>query len=253
VDKNNRICCRFYNRDKKFPSVLYFHGGSEISIVSNTLATHLMENGINFFMTDYRGYGLSDGTPTMKNLFQDCHRLFDFFKQTLIKEGYNPAIFVMGRSLGSMAAVEVAFHHQKELRGLIVESGTAQNFKAVWQAAADPAALDELVKAKFYNKDKIKEINIPTLIIHGEADNLIPVQIGRALYELSGAEDKQMMIIPEASHNDLIEKGYEDYFEGLQVFVKTHSRKPGAKKAIITKSKAPSAKNANKANKTSLS
>jgi alpha-beta hydrolase superfamily lysophospholipase len=249
VDPNNRMCCHFYDQDKNFPSILYFHGSNEISIESSTLATHLTENGVNFFMTDYRGYGLSDGAPTMTNLLQDCHRLFEFFHQLLIKEGYNPSLFVMGRSLGSLPAIEVAYHHQKDLRGLIVESGSAQNFKSVWQGEADQTLLDKLSEAGFYNKDKIKEITIPTLITHGELDNLIPVQIGKALFELSGAAEKQLMIIPKASHNDLIEKGYEDYFAGLQEFVKKYSRKPGAKKTTVTKSAATRTKTRKRSSK----
>jgi len=183
----------------------------ETTLDQSEIGSRFTKAGINLFVAGYRGYGINDGFPTMNSLFQDCHAIYAHFKKILKAENYSGAIFVMGRSLGSMPAIELAYHYQGEIKGLILESGTAQNFKAVWEGA-DAKQIKKLGDAKFYNKDKIKEITVPTLIIHGEADTQIPVQIAQAMYNLSAAQDKQIVVIPGAGHEDLRTIGGEDFY-----------------------------------------
>lgn len=173
----------------------------------------------------------------MTNLFQDCHKIYAYFKDILKKEKYNSAIFVMGRSLGSMPAMELAYSYQNEFKGLIIESGTAQNFKALW-ANEDAAKIKKLDETKFYNKDKIKEITIPTLFLHGEIDNMIPVQIANAMYNISAAKKKDLVIIPGGTHTNLKDIGYDRYYTAIEDFVKKNVKSPRAKKpAAKTKKK----------------
>jgi len=252
VTDSIRICCKFWVDDKKSPSILYFHGNDEDALKQSHLATWCMQNGINLFVADYRGYGISDGAPTMTSLFQDCHVIFEYFKKTLKKEKYNPDIFVMGRSLGSMPAIEVAFAHQNDIKGLIVESGTGQNFNSLWKNS-DPASVQNLTGTKFYNKDKIQDITIPTLFIHGDQDKLIPYQIGEMLYQLSGAKTKIIVLIPGAGHNDLIDIGDEDYFTALKQFVKKKTRKPASKTSRTKTTKTQTGKSKSSSTKTKRS
>lgn len=222
VAQNVRICCKYYVESKDCPSILYFHNNSQTALNQSSVASHYLKRNINLFVTDYRGYGVSDGVPTMTNLFRDCHQIYDSFKKVIQENNYNPGVFVMGCSLGSMPAIELAFHYQREFKGLIIESGSAQNFSSLWSGAA-AAEIQKLTGAKFYNKDKIKEITIPTLIIHGELDNMIPVQAGKALYELSGAKNKKLVIIPGAGHNDILDTAKAQYFSAIEEFVKGNS------------------------------
>ena len=75
----------------------------------------------------------------------------------------------------------------------------------------------------FMNKDKIKSITIPTLIIHGDKDEIIPVEEGSELYRNSGSRYKTIEIIPAAGHNDLMISGKNQYFDSIEVFIKNHS------------------------------
>ena len=75
----------------------------------------------------------------------------------------------------------------------------------------------------FPNLGKIRTVVIPTLIIHGECDRIIPPGEGEALFRGSAAGDKRLVIIPEADHNDIMWLGREPYFQALREFVSASS------------------------------
>ena len=222
VEEGIRIGCGFWTRGKKFPTVLYFHGNGETVRDHDWIAKFYIQIGVNLFVADYRGYGLSDGKPTITSLIRDSHTIFRGFKK-LIEEGeYEPKLFLMGRSLGNIPAVELAYHYQEEFKGLIVESGSANTFRRLW-GYLDSSERERLSREKFLNKEKIKSVLIPTCIIHGERDQIIPVQEGLELYENSGAADKDILIISGADHNDLMIRGHGQYFTKIEDFVKRNS------------------------------
>jgi len=222
VEEGIRIGCGFWTRGKKFPTVLYFHGNGETVGDHDWIAQSYIQIGVNLFVADYRGYGLSNGKPTITSLIRDAHVIFNGFKQIIEEGEYESKLFLMGRSLGSIPAVELAYHHQDELKGLIVESGTANNFSRLW-GYLDPTARERLTGEEFLNKEKIKSVLIPTCIIHGERDQIIPVQEGGELYENSGATDKDILLISGADHNDLMIRGHGQYFTKIDEFVKRNS------------------------------
>jgi len=76
-------------------------------------------------VADYRGYGRSGGQPTFSNTAADARVILRYFLDTLELNGYTGPIFVMGRSLGSLSAVELASNYPEEMKGLILESGFA--------------------------------------------------------------------------------------------------------------------------------
>lgn len=179
--------------------------------------------GINLFVAGYRGYGLSNGTPTVTNMIKDSHRVFEGFKKIVEDYGFRESFFVMGRSLGSFSAIELAYNYRDDLQGLIVESGPSNNLK---QHVSSMVPLDHPIwrdDSMFLNKVKLRSISKPTLIIHGEQDSLIPVDEGRELYENSAAKDKRLVIIPNADHGDLFIVGKEQYYQAIREFVKDYS------------------------------
>jgi alpha-beta hydrolase superfamily lysophospholipase len=60
---------------------------------------------------------------------------------------------------------------------------------------------------------------IPTLIIHSQYDHIIPLDEGIQLHKASGAKEKELVIIPNANHNDLMMVGMDQYFEAIEKFV----------------------------------
>ena len=72
--------------------------------------------------------------------------------------------------------------------------------------------------------ERIQKIFLPTLIIHGEQDWLVPLQNARDLYHHLGAEEKELLIIPSATHNDIMLVGLKEYFNALQRFIQKTDR-----------------------------
>ena len=218
VDAGISIGCRFYHAWKEAPAVLYFHGNGEIASDYDYVAPLYQQRGLNLFVADYRGYGLSGGSPTCSAIIRDAHPLFEGFRTILKEAGYTGSLFVMGRSLGSAPAIEVARYHQEHLKGLIVESGFASQQRQLARLGVTHLFSDFEDMVGFGNDLKIRQVRIPTLIIHGEEDEIIPVEEGRALYALSGAEVKKALFVPDAGHNDLFEIAWQQYMQSMVEF-----------------------------------
>ena len=154
-------------------------------------------------------------------MIADSHRILEGLNKVIEEEGYKSCLFLMGRSLGSIPAIELAYHYQNDFRGLIIESGSANNFRGLLDYLG-VAHRERLSGEEFMNKEKIASVVIPTCIIHGEHDQIIPVQEGLELHERSGAGAKDILIIEGAGHNDLMISGQEQYFTRIGEFVKKH-------------------------------
>ena len=224
VEEGINIDCGFWASGKECPTILYFHGNGETAAGHDWIAPFYNQRGINLLVADYRGYGSSGGKPTVANMLSDAHLIFNGFGEKMEKEGFKQSLFVMGRSLGSMPAIEIAAHHQDEIRGLIIESGSANNLRRLWDYAGtshQETVLSE--ESPFLNKVKIRQVHRPTLIIHGEYDRIISVEEGEELYQHSGAPDKRLLIIPGADHNDVMLVNQNLYFDSIEDFIKTGS------------------------------
>ena len=224
VETGVKIVCRFYPAGKENPSILYFHGNGETAGDYDYIAPEYTSRGINFFVADYRGYGLSDGEPSVSAMINDAHPIFAAFKEFLEKEGYKFSLFVMGRSLGSAPAIELASCYQDELRSLIIESGFANSIRLLSYLgilSLDPALE---VESGIGNAMKIRSVVLPTLIIHAEFDTLVPLQEGKELFESAGAKEKKLFVVPNVDHNTIMLVGGARYFDEIAGFVRTHSR-----------------------------
>lgn len=201
------------------PAILYFHGNGEIASDYDTIAPLYTRLGITLVVLDYRGYGTSDGAPTASALISDARTCFAGLGAVLAEKGVNVGkLFVMGRSLGSAAALEVADRAQDALAGLILESGFAYTFPLIERIGFLQIADAYEHRDGFGNLDKISRITLPTLIIHGERDWIIPIGDAEALFDAAGASSKSLVRIPSAGHNDLMLIGRKTYFDAIARF-----------------------------------
>jgi len=221
VEPEISIGCRFYPCRDDARNILYFHGNGETAPDYDDVAPIYGKLGLNLFVADYRGYGMSNGRPSCSAMIKDARTLFHGFRAFLNDHGYRGNLFVMGRSLGSAPALEVAWHFQEQLKGLIVESGFATARNQLRRIGMAHLLKDDPEPIGFGNDLKIREVSLPTLIIHGEWDEIIPVEEGRALYALSGAKNKSACFIPRAGHNDLLPAGLDAYMGSLEAFIRS--------------------------------
>jgi len=218
VDTGVSISCRLYRHSKTSPTILYFHGNGEVVSDYDGIAPFYNEQGINLLVADFRGYGASGGSPTFSSMASDAPVILNAATEILYDSGYASTLFVMGRSLGSIPAIEIAHYYEEKLDGLIIESGLASMANLVQHVGLFAADLG-LADPGFPNLSKIGDITIPTLIMHGQYDSIIPSTEATALYERSAAADKRLLIIPGVGHNDIMFLGAEPYFKAIRSFV----------------------------------
>jgi fermentation-respiration switch protein FrsA (DUF1100 family) len=216
VEAKVSVGARFHLTDESAPNILFFHGNGEIVADYHDLGALYNRMGINFLAVDYRGYGRSGGQPTVTAMMADCHRVFEFTRNWLHDNRYSGPLVIMGRSLGSASAIELAAVHRHRVAGLIVESGFAHAgpLLALLGINLEAVGFDE--SRSFQNVDKIRSIERPTLIIHAEHDHIIPFQEGRTLFEACGSAQKDFLKIPGANHNDILLRGLDAYTKAIK-------------------------------------
>jgi fermentation-respiration switch protein FrsA (DUF1100 family) len=220
VGQNVQLGGKVFVAEADSPVILYFHGNGEIASDYDTIAPFYTRLGITLFVVDYRGYGLSEGAPSATSLVDDACAVYASTRQVLGERGIDVAkLFVMGRSLGSAAALEiVSGASDSGISGLILESAFAYTFPLIERIGflQIPDAYEH--RDGFGNLDKIARVKLPTLIIHGERDWIIPISDAQALYDASAGQPKTLIRIPGAGHNDLMLIGHQQYFGAIAAF-----------------------------------
>jgi hypothetical protein len=181
------------------PTILYFHGnGGEIGNRPQRFRLY-QSKGFGVLYLSYRGYGGSTGSPTEMGLINDARAAHDW----LIAQGVAPKqIALVGESLGSGVAVQLAA--EREVAAVALEapftSAVDVGARAYWWL---PVRL--LMKDRFESINHIASINAPLLVVHGDADEITPVEYGRRLFE-AAREPKELLIIPDGGHEAIFDE-----------------------------------------------
>jgi uncharacterized protein len=177
------------------PTLLYFHGnGGALELRAGRIAKYL-DRGRGIFMMSYRGYSGSTGSPSEAGNVADAKLAYD----ALVEDGVSPDdIILYGESLGTGVAIEVAA--EKKVAGIILDSP----FTSIVERAAQlypwlPVRL--LLQDRYDSIQRIRDVHAPLFILHGEADNIVPVEMGRRLFEAAN-EPKEIKTLPGAGHAD---------------------------------------------------
>ena len=219
VDQDIDVGAAFHLADPLFPNILFFHGNGEIVSDYDDLGPVFNRLGFNFIVADYRGYGKSSGTPTVTTMLLDCHTVLDYVVNELKNRKFSGALSVMGRSLGSASALELAAGRQDQIDRLVIESGFAHAAPLLKTLGIDPDMIGFQEAQGFGNADKIKQWTKPLLVIHAQYDHIIDYSQGETLYNLCPCADKHLEMIPDANHNDIFIKGFDQYMNSLKNFL----------------------------------
>lgn len=194
-------------------TLLWFHGNA--GNLSHRLDNiqRLAPLKLNIFIFDYRGYGRSEGTPDEPGIYKDS---LAAYKKVLELEGVSvDTLFLFGRSLGGICAVQTVMNHPA--RGLILES--------VFTNAADMSRkvfplipLGWAIRSKLDALEKVPHLKLPKLFLHGTRDEIVPYDLGRKLFD-HAADPKTFYPIEGAGHNDTYIMGGVGYYDALNRFI----------------------------------
>ncbi len=222
VDDDVSIVCRFYKGNDGWPWIIYFHGNGEVVSDYDEIAPFYFKYKLNLAVADYRGYGASTGTPSLEFIAHDAPILFTAIRDELARRNLRSDVWVMGRSLGSISGLELAANRPQNIRGLIIESGFPSVSRLITHLNIPAQGID---LAKHYREciAMIQTISLPVLIIHGEYDNLVPLEEAETLYANIGSAEKELLIISSATHNDIMFVGLRQYMEAIRKFIEKTS------------------------------
>ena len=184
------------------PVILYFHGNGLNIDTRVPRIVPWIEAGYGVLLAEYRGYGQNPGNPTEIGFRADATAYMEWLTQ---RENI-PArrIVVYGESIGSGTAVWLA-SQTADVAALILEAP----FTSLTDIARKRfffAPVDLLLKDRFDNKSKIRNVAAPLLVMHGARDSVVPPKYGKMLFEAAN-QPKELKLFPEAGHNDLHQYG----------------------------------------------
>ncbi|MFH1020140.1 MAG: alpha/beta hydrolase [Pseudomonadota bacterium] len=222
----------FLTADPAAVNILFFHGNGEVAGDYDDAGPRYNAQGINFLAVDYRGYGVSTGTPTVTAMIQDAHRVLHWVQAWLAGQERTGPLVVMGRSLGSVSAIELAAS-EEAVAGLIVESGIARTLPLLLTLGLDVQALGIDEADGFGNLEKIARVQKPTYILHAQHDQIIPIFLAEELQSVCGARSKEFQMIPGADHNNIPARTGTLYFQAIKQFLKRAGKSHGPRRSGI--------------------
>jgi len=188
-------------------TLLFFYGsGEKVTRAHWRLFPWAERFRLNILCLDYRGFGFSDGQPGLAHLRSDALRVFD---ATRTLRAGKPTL-VMGYSMGTVAAIHVASHRPVDGLALMapisrpeevlpaIQQRVPWYLKPFLRLEPDPALLVHRAPL-----EEVRDIRVPLIVLHGEADPVIPVGCGRRVFEAAPSPIKTLCLVPGAAHNDL--------------------------------------------------
>lgn len=206
TEGGERIAAIYLANPAAIYTLLFSHGNGEDLGSVAPLVPALSDLGFSVFAYDYRGYGLSEGKPSEPHVYADIDGAYDYLTGPLNVPPQR--IVAYGRSLGAGAAVDLAA--RRPVGGLILESPFLSAFRVMTRVPLFPFD-------KFRNADKIARVRCPVLVMHGEADEIVPFWHGQRLFEMAPGP-KIFVAIPGAHHNDFMWVAGPRYGRALRDF-----------------------------------
>ena len=181
-------------------TILYFHGNAANATNRAPRIELISENGVGVLYLNNRGYGGSGGRPTEEENVADAIAAYDY----LIGLGVPAArIVAYGESLGSGQAVRLAT--ARPVAAVVLEAPLTSTVD-VGRRTYFWLPLGLLITDKYNNERNIRSVTAPVLILHGEQDGVIPVEMGLRVYRAAN-EPKRVELFPQGTHDDLFDHG----------------------------------------------
>jgi len=188
------------------PWIIMSYGNGSDMVQMAALARWMTRaTGLTAVLWDYRGYGFSGGTPSVLATHADALRVYDEVRR---RSGRAP--WVYGVSFGTTVAAFLTV--SRPVLGTILHAPPADadtEFTHVrdtflpWPLHRLVPVPTPAIRDAFAVADRMRRAHTPLLVLHGEADTLIPIEQGRRVEREAGSARKQFVAIPHAEHNDV--------------------------------------------------
>ncbi len=198
-------------------TLLWCHGNAGNVTHRLDLFQYLAALDIQILLFDYRGYGKSEGQPNEEGLYRDAEAAYRFLTED--RNIPTDDIYLFGRSLGGAVATKLA--SDVNAGGLILES-TFTSIPEMSNASMPIPYLYLLLRTKMDSQSRIHNVTEPALHLHGQRDEVIPMSLGRRLFEQS-TEPKAWVEFPEAGHDNVRESNPERYDRAIDCLIKHNS------------------------------
>ena len=183
------------------PTVLYFHGNAGNLATRAARFAEFQAQGFNVIAMSYRGSSGSGGKPSEAGISADARQVYKQAEK-LIANTTPQKIILYGESLGSAVAIALleALAPDERPAGLVLEAPFT-SIPAMAQTMADiPPKLIARISDRWDSLSRVKAITVPLLILHGTADEVTPISMGRALFAHAPVKDKDFIAVRGASH-----------------------------------------------------
>jgi pimeloyl-ACP methyl ester carboxylesterase len=213
-----RLGCHVRRIDPTAGWVVHFHGNGELAAESARFCSDLFTGaGLNVCFVEYRGYGASEGQPSLSGMLGDGERVVAALGVPASR------VVAFGRSLGSLYAVELA-RRLPQLGGLVLESGIA-SLTDLWPFADEAEvlgcgikALTDAVGADFDQQVKLGGYTGPLLVLHAAEDRLVGRSHAERLCTWAGGA-KRLVVFPHGNHNTILLANIVEYMAELRGFL----------------------------------
>jgi fermentation-respiration switch protein FrsA (DUF1100 family) len=202
------------------PTTLLYSHGNAGNIGDRVAMARLFVDqlGAGIFMYDYRGYGRSEGTPSEAGLVSDALGA----RAALLREGVAPEhVVYFGRSLGAAVTLDLALAHPP--RAVVLEAPFA-SVRAMANTVMPGAGY--LFRTRWDSLAKIPRLRAPLLVLHGDADEVVPYAQGRAVFE-AAPEPKTFFTIRGGRHYHM-EARWTEYWAAWRAFLDAAPARPPA-------------------------
>ena len=198
--------------ERPLADIVYFHGnGGNLSLWLPVYAG-IHAQGYNVLGVDYRGYGASTGSPTEDGLYADARAVL---AHHAARGAHRRRVVYWGRSLGGVVAAYAARHQAPD--ALILEA-TFPDKAAVLRRHLLLRALNVFATYQLPTARFLDDVRVPVLVMHGDADTVIPFELGQEVYERI-AGPKQFIRLPGLDHNVILGPDDEVYWRPLRAFI----------------------------------
>ena len=178
--------------------ILWCHGnaGNIINRLENLKL--LYQSGLSVFLFDYRGYGRSQGRPSEDGLYRDALGAYDYLTRTRMIRPERIVLF--GRSLGAAVAGAGGASRPEACRRFDSRIVVPVD-RSGGQVSLRREPVHWLLRVDFSLIDRLPQLSLPKLIIHGDKDDIIPLELGRQVFE-AAKPPKSFYLIEGADHNN---------------------------------------------------